>query len=135
MLIYRIQKNLVRRKIAFFGSSIEDSPISLVIEVVVEKFFFSQTLEKLVLPKHFSSQSVWLMHFENKHYVGQLLVASLNSIELAGLFLVCHKPIGTKICLKKEDGLEIEGQLEFFGVNCRFERYYPRKLLPHEKLD
>ena len=135
MNIDGVQKYLVRRKIAFFGSSLEDSPIGLVVKIVVEQVFFLQTLENLVLPEYLSSQSVRLMHFENKHYVGQLFVASLNSIERAGLFLVCHKPIGTKICLKKEDGLEIEGKLNFFGVNCRFERYYPRKLLPHEKLD
>lgn len=54
MVIDNVQKYFVGRKIAFPGGSLEDFPVGLMVEIIIEKFFFFQMFEDFVFPKNIS---------------------------------------------------------------------------------
>jgi hypothetical protein len=71
VLVNQVQEYPVRGEVAFGARSFEDFSVNLFVEIMLEEFFFLETLEHLVVPKEVSSQTERLVNLEHKHDVRQ----------------------------------------------------------------
>jgi hypothetical protein len=66
-----VEQDIVRGKIAFLACSLKNPSVHCIVKVVVEKFFFLDMFENLIIPVEILLYSMRLMNLKNQYDVCQ----------------------------------------------------------------